>query len=142
VAVGMTETRVVLGAHHFELTSFYERTRTRSFEKYYDPTAVVSWMRRNPLLPVATCLAYIVLIVLGQHYFSTRERLNWRRTLAAWNFGLSLFSFIGVLRTGPQLLHNLYTYSLKENFCLDPRATYGSGITGLWVQLFILSKFP
>lgn len=99
-------------------------------------------MGRHPVLPIATCIAYVVLIVLGQHYFSTRERLNWRWPLAAWNLGLSLFSCVGVLRTGPQLVHNLWTYSLKENFCLDPRSTYGSGSVGLWVQLFILSKFP
>jgi hypothetical protein len=33
-------------------------------------------------------------------------------------------------------------YSWKENFCMDPESSYGSGSTGLWVQLFILSKFP
>ena len=62
--------------------------------------------------------------------------------MAAWNLGLSLFSWMGMFRTLPQLLHNLTTMSIRDNLCLDPTETYGSGSTGLWVQLFILSKFP
>ena len=61
---------------------------------------------------------------------------------AAWNFALSLFSWIGTFRTLPQLLHNLASVSIRDNFCQDPAVTFGSGSSGLWVQLFILSKFP
>lgn len=62
--------------------------------------------------------------------------------MATWNFLLCVFSAVGFLRTAPQLLHNLWTYSLHDNLCLEPRSTYGSGSTGLWIQLFCLSKFP
>ena len=55
---------------------------------------------------------------------------------------LSTFSWIGLIRTFPQLVHNLKTYSIEEVFCNDPESAFGSGSTGLWVQLFILSKFP
>jgi len=104
---------------------------------------------------------------------------------------LSVFSWIGMARTLPQLLHNLYYMSVRDNLCMDrkyltlvsfslsvdseaeecdkfafhttfaslslahpaflvvfaiatttARVTYGSGSTGLWVQLFVLSKFP
>jgi elongation of very long chain fatty acids protein 6 len=71
-----------------------------------------------------------------------RQAWNWRNSMALWNLGLSLFSWIGMFRTAPQLGHNLMTMSLRDNFCLDPRSSYGSGSTGLWVQLFVLSKFP
>lgn len=94
------------------------------------------------MVPVVAVIAYAVAIVAGQHYFNSRERWNWRITMAAWNVLLSSFSTIGLLRTAPQLLHNLSTMSFRDNLCEDPRATYGSGSTGLWVQLFILSKFP
>jgi len=59
-----------------------------------------------------------------------------------WNFSLSLFSFIGLSRTLHQLVHNLHKDSLWDNLCNDPESQFGSGSTGLWVQLFILSKFP
>merc|ERR1712232_751376 len=65
-----------------------------------------------------------------------------RKILAFWNLCLSVFSCIGALRTGPQLFHNLMTISFRDNLCMEPQITYGSGSSGLWVQLFILSKFP
>ena len=99
-------------------------------------------MSERPWIPIVACLAYGAAILAGQAYFATRHRWHWRTTLAVWNAALSLFSAVGLLRTAPQLLHNLTYYSLTDNLCLDPQMTYGSGSTGLWVQLFILSKFP
>lgn len=113
-----------------------------SFEKYYDPMVVLHWMQQHPAVPVLVCVAYMVLIFAGQYYFSTRPAWNWRTGMAGWNLLLSAFSYVGMARTLPQLLHNLSTYSLRDNLCLDPRSTYGSGSTGLWVQLFVLSKIP
>lgn len=94
------------------------------------------------MVPVFVCVAYVALIFGGQHIMAKREPWNWRRAMAMWNLSLSVFSWIGMARTAPQLAHNLYNMSVRDNLCLDPRATYGSGSTGLWVQLFILSKFP
>jgi elongation of very long chain fatty acids protein 6 len=94
------------------------------------------------MLPVAAVALYAVLIFGGQYAMRNKPAGQWRNTLAVWNLGLSAFSWIGMARTLPQLVHNLSTMSLRDNFCLDPRTSYGSGSTGLWVQLFILSKFP
>lgn len=113
-----------------------------SFEKFYDPAIALVWMQNHPYVPVAACLLYMTLIVLGRSYMSPRRAWSWRSTLAIWNLGLSLFSWIGFVRVAPQLYHNLTSYSLRSNLCDDPAALYGSGSTGLWVQLFILSKFP
>mmetsp|Transcript_4108 Transcript_4108/g.8484 ORF Transcript_4108/g.8484 Transcript_4108/m.8484 type:complete len:296 (-) Transcript_4108:217-1104(-) len=119
------------------LDSFY-----LGFEKNYDATVALNWMAGHPLIPIAACVLYVVLIVAGQSYFENRPRWHWNTTMAAWNFCLSLFSTIGMLRTAPQLVHNLATLPIRDNFCGNPEANYGSGSTGLWVQLFILSKFP
>ncbi len=113
-----------------------------SFEKYYDPVPVHKWMDDHPFFPIICCVVYAIAIFGGQHLMTNAAPWKWRRTMAAWNLLLSVFSGIGMLRTMPQLLHNLTTMSLRDNLCLDPRSTYGSGSTGLWVQLFILSKFP
>ena len=103
---------------------------------------VLHSMQHHPFIPILTCCVYVVLIFTGQYYMKGKERYNLRYTMATWNFLLSTFSLMGMIRTLPQLLHNLSTLSLRDNVCLDPRATYGSGSTGLWVQLFVLSKFP
>lgn len=112
------------------------------FEKNYDPMKALHWMSQHNMIPVFAVAAYAILIFGGQHLMAKRAPWNWRRSMAAWNLGLSIFSWIGMFRTLPQLAHNLMTMSVRDNLCLDPRATFGSGSTGLWVQLFILSKFP
>ena len=99
-------------------------------------------MQQYNWIPVATCLAYYVLIFKGKAIMADKEAWSWRGRLAGWNLFLSAFSWMGFARTLPQLLHNLSTMSLRDNLCRDPQVTYGSGSTGLWVQLFILSKFP
>jgi len=132
------------GIEYREFTCVYPALQSFYFdwEKNYDPVPVLSWMSERPWIPIVACLAYGAAILGGQAYFRTRDRWHWRTTLALWNAGLSLFSLVGLLRTLPQLVHNLGSYTLEENLCWDPQMTYGSGSTGLWVQLFILSKFP
>ena len=99
-------------------------------------------MQGHTWLPIATVVFYAIAITAGKAFFAQRERLNWRYTMAAWNLFLSVFSFMGMIRTAPHLLHNMTHLSMRDNLCLDPRTTYGSGSTGLWVQFFVLSKFP
>jgi hypothetical protein len=94
------------------------------------------------MVPVAAVVLYGVFIVWGQRVMKDRPALRWRNAMALWNLSLSLFSWVGMFRTLPQLIHNLATMSVRDNLCLDPATTYGSGSTGLWIQLFVLSKFP
>ena len=105
---------------------------------------VLRWMQQHQLVPIAACFLYMVFILYGKFYYFNDQRpaWKWRKPLAGWNLFLSAFSTLGMLRTAPQLLHNLTTLSIRDNLCADPLTTYGCGSTGLWVQLFILSKFP
>jgi len=108
----------------------------------YSPGPVIAYMEQRPWIPIMACIAYVSLIIAGTKFMKSRPSLNLRKTLACWNFGLSAFSAIGVLRVAPALYHNLTTLSIKDNFCGNPESLYGSGSSGLWVQFFILSKFP
>lgn len=94
------------------------------------------------MVPIVACVMYGAFIVLGQQYFAKRDRLRWKYILASWNFFLAAFSAIGFLKTAPWLVHMVKTYSWDQILCFDPESSYGSGSTGLWVQLFCLSKFP
>uniref|UniRef100_A0A7S2N486 Elongation of fatty acids protein n=1 Tax=Helicotheca tamesis TaxID=374047 RepID=A0A7S2N486_9STRA len=120
-----------------ELEPFY-----MDFEKRYDPIPVLTWMQEHPIVPIAACTLYAILIVVGRALMKDADAWKWRKVLAFWNLGLSVFSWIGMFRTLPHLIHNLTNMSLRDNLCSDPEKTYGSGSSGLWVQLFILSKFP
>jgi hypothetical protein len=71
------------------------------------------------MIPVAACVAYAVLIFMGRYAMENKTPWDWRRTMAFWNLGLSVFSWIGMSRTLPQLLHNLYYMSVRDNLCMD-----------------------
>lgn len=132
------------GAQYEEFSCLYPSIEKFYFdwEKYYDPIPVLSWVQVHPIVPVAALTAYGLLITVGRKSMEDKEPWAWRKYLAAWNLLLSVFSIIGTIRTAPQLAHNLYYLSLRDNMCMDPQITFGSGSTGLWVQLFVLSKFP
>jgi len=101
-------------------------------------------MRVNSWFPVVMCALYVFLIFWGKYVYM-KDKEAWKGSrpyLAGWNFVLSAFSFIGSFRVATNMIYNLLTLSIRDNFCIDPEITYGSGSTGLWVQLFVLSKFP
>jgi hypothetical protein len=135
-----------VGFEYENFACLYESTIGKTvtpFERDYDPIYVRDMMRDNPWVPVAAILGYGLMILVGKTYFANRDAWSWRTALAAWNFGLSLFSLIGFCRVAPLLFHNLYHYSIPENLCFDPEQMYGSDrMVGTWVQLFVLSKFP
>jgi hypothetical protein len=127
-----------------ELTCLYPKWASfvSSWELAYDPGPLRDWMVANPWVPILAVVLYGVGIVFGRNYFREKQAWSWRRTLAAWNFSLSLFSAIGFCRCAVQLVHNLTHYSLHDNLCNDPEHHYGSGSSGIWIQFFVLSKFP
>jgi len=113
-----------------------------SWEKGFDPEPVQNWMVNHPQLPILTVILYGVLIIFGLKIMEERQAWRSRWFLAAWNLFLSVYSFIGMFRTIPTLFHNMFTMSLRDNICQQVEVTFGSGSTGLWIFLFIISKFP
>jgi len=112
------------------------------FEKHYNAVAGVDFAREHPMIPIGLVIGYMAFCYFGQKYMAKREAFDLRMPLAYWNLFLSTFSFMGMARTVPHLLHNLSTMSLEENLCKDPQISFGDGACGLWVQLFIFSKIP
>lgn len=141
---GIPEDNEWYGLSAFEIACVYPKLGKTyfTFEKFYDATFLFEWMRDRPLLPIVACVLYGIAIVVGRAYFSTRPAWSWRRALAMWNLSLALFSTAGAFRLVPHLIHNLTSYPFRELLCSDPRLMYAGGSTGLWLQLFILSKFP
>jgi len=87
-------------------------------------------------------VVYLAAIYYGQKYFETRPAWKLPKQMAAWNLLLSVFSFMGFIRTLPFALHNLATYGFEGTLCNNPENSLGQSITGVWVCLFVLSKVP
>lgn len=119
------------------ISSFYT-----SFETHYDPTTALEFMKNNNYIPYVAIVIYLTAISLGQRYMRNREPFQCKNQLAAWNLFLCLFAVMGTLRTLPHIIYNMYTMTFRDIMCVPPAETFGVGSTGLWVQMFVLSKFP
>mmetsp|Transcript_66208 Transcript_66208/g.149471 ORF Transcript_66208/g.149471 Transcript_66208/m.149471 type:complete len:218 (-) Transcript_66208:561-1214(-) len=114
-------------------------------EANYDVLPGVKFVANHWEIPILMCIVYLAGIYFGQKFMAKIEYKNiWdtRMHLAAWNFFLCVFSFAGALRTVPHLLYNLSSQTFESTICTPPDVEWGVGATGLWVQLFILSKIP
>lgn len=113
------------------------------FEREYNPEPVLNMMKSNNyILPASAVCLYILFLVIGRSYMKDRKPFQLTTAFAYWNLFLSIFSFYGVTRTVPHLLYRLATESLEDSVCKSAHVGYGGGVTGLAVQIFILSKIP
>jgi len=124
------------------LTPFYF-----SFEKYHEADKhyvfnylpIKEFLDSNYVCPAVAVVAYMLFCYFGQKYMIDRKPFAFRKTMAAWNLFLSVYSMMTVLRGIPALYY-LTTSPLKETLCNDPTKIYG-GSNDLWTILFVLSKF-
>jgi len=111
-----------------------------SFEKNFDSEVAMKFARDHYMLPFLICALYLALIFGGQKIMENRKPFKLQLPLASWNLFLALFSFIGVMRTLPNLLNALFSETFEDTVCRDPLLYYTKGTIGLWMTLFNYSK--
>lgn len=84
---------------------------------------------------------YLISLWTGTSSMRHLQPFDLKKPLAAWNLFLAVFSFIGTLRTAPALFTMLNTHGFNYSLCKAAGTSYGSGVPGLWVCLFIFSKY-
>ena len=113
-----------------------------NWEKNFKPWIEPSSLREHPYIPVVTVVAYLLFVFTGPKFMASRPSIQCRHALTIWNGALSLFSFIGMIRTLPDLLYRLNSQPFMSTITTPSISSWGVGATGLWVQLFVFSKFP
>jgi len=114
-----------------------------SVEKKFMAAPYFLWSQKTwPAVPLAFVAAYVLMITVGPWYMKDRKPFNLKGPLALWNLSLSIFSFCGMVRCAPHLLHNIATKPLRDTICTHPEIAYGEGAVGMWTMLFIFSKVP
>ena len=120
------------------LDSFYT-----AFEKDFQIGRYISWAKRAwPTVPLAVVAIYLLMITITPRIMNDRKPVELKTPLALWNLCLSLFSFCGMVRTVPRLLHSIATKPFRDTICTPFEATYNEGPVGFWVMLFTFSKVP
>jgi len=126
-----------------EITCLYPSLKPMymSWEFWYRPYWLWELMENNDWFPVFAVTVYFFLIKGGQRYFKNKPAWDLRMLMAVWNLFLAVFSAVGFTRMFPLLVHNLTTYTLKDNLCESPFHMIGFGTSGLWIAFFTVSKF-
>ena len=113
------------------------------FEKSFQAGDYIAFAQKTwPTVPLALVAAYALMITVVPRVMKDRKPFELKTALALWNLLLSVFSFCGMARTVPHLLHTIATKPFRDTVCTDPEIAYGDGAAGLWVMLFIFSKVP
>jgi hypothetical protein len=111
-------------------------------EKNFVPDRFIKFTHDYWPIPILCVIFYMAFCYFGSKVMKEKAPFDLRLTLAAWNAFLSLFSFIGMLRTVPYLLASILSKPYESTICSTPYETYGVGPVGFWVMLFIFSKIP
>ena len=111
----------------------------RTFDRTRDITL---FAKDNPSIPIYVVLAYLAFVAAGPFVMEHRPPMRAKRALFLWNGALSLFSFCGSIRTVPVLYSYVMSTSMADIICRPTAVWIDTGPTGLWVMLFVGSKFP
>ena len=112
------------------------------WEKNFRGEAYVNFAVRTwPRVPLILVTLYILMITIGSYVMKKKEPFVWKHQSAVWNLGLALFSFCGMVRTVPHLLHSIISRR-STDYIMCGGDNFGEGAVGLWVMLFIFSKVP
>lgn len=113
------------------------------FEEDFAEKERRQWMHENWYISIYYIGAYMVFIVVGQHYMQSRPRFELRNTLALWNFFLAVFSIIGTMRTLPETLFVVRHFGLHHSCCVaGPSFVQNNTVSAFWSYLFTMSKVP
>jgi len=110
-------------------------------ERTFDGQDLIMRCRKFWWLSYALGTMYIMGVWLVPRHMKDKDAYDLHRLLVIWNFVLAVFSFIGMVRTVPQLLMMMRTYGFEYTICRAARVSYGGGSSGFWTMLFIFSKY-
>jgi len=90
------------------------------FERDFDQEVTKGWFLDNwQTITTYAAGLYIFLIFGGQHYMSSRPRMEIRGALILWNAFLAVFSIMGALRTWTEFLHVLSEHGIHHSLCVS-----------------------
>jgi elongation of very long chain fatty acids protein 6 len=104
---------------------------------YHDWRSAHLWMGNHYEVPVALCLAYVVVIFGGKRLMRDRKPFDLQQPLFVWNVLLAAFSAVGALCTVPHIYATVSSKGFTADMC-----TTESELANPWVYLFCLSKIP
>lgn len=110
-----------------------------NFESDFNYTETVTWMSKNWTMCFYYVGVYLIFIFGGQRIMQNRPGFELRGLLSLWNTALAIFSIMGAIRTGPELIRILTKHGLYHSVCV-PSFVVQDRVFGFWTWMFMLSK--
>jgi len=106
----------------------------------YDSTR---WTSMHWEIPLVAIVLYLAMLATLKPWMANRAPIRLQPIVLTWNFGLSIFSFLGMIYCVPHLLFGedagLINRGFRASVCTHA-SSYGMGEVGFFVALFIYSK--
>lgn len=109
----------------------------QDFERRYELEDFRKWMEDHPLVPVYSCIGYVLFIWVGSKVMKNVKAFDLKIPLFLWNLGLALFSVWGTVR----MFDAVYRGVLKNGFPAVLCTLELDSVQGVWIPLFMASKF-
>jgi len=120
----------------------------REWEASSSTDFFIKYATEHVELPIFAVAIYVVMVFYVPGILPEKFGKTWmyvlRKLWALWNLLLSVFSVIGVTRTVPYLFTAVQNHGFVYTLCENPVKWWGQdgNATGLWIVLFVFSKFP
>uniref|UniRef100_A0A7S4SAW4 Elongation of fatty acids protein n=1 Tax=Alexandrium monilatum TaxID=311494 RepID=A0A7S4SAW4_9DINO len=129
------------GSSSWAAHPWVDRLYPFAWEREFMGEAAAQWTRRWWWVSYVASSSYLIGLCIGTSSMRDRAPYSLTTALKCWNLLLFVFSFVGMMRTVPHLVLVLSEFGLEYSVCRCARVSYGSGAVGMWVFLFILSKY-
>lgn len=128
--------------HEDSLTSgFNDYLYPFAWENEFAGSELLSKCRAWWWLSYVVGFLYVMALWWGTDYVKDKKPFDLKGPLALWNLLLAVFSFIGAARMVPHLVLMLSSYGFDYSICRTLSRSFGNGPPGLWLSLFIFSKY-
>eukprot|EP00040_Diaphanoeca_grandis_P027365 m.155661 g.155661 ORF g.155661 m.155661 type:complete len:314 (+) comp30948_c0_seq1:168-1109(+) len=114
----------------------------KDFENNFNGQEWIDWTAEHTEVPVFAIAIYLIIVFWIPPLLRDSEPFKLKICFIFWNVLLSTFSICGMLRTVPLMISTFQEHGFHYTACMDPKAWYLMGPSGLWTTLFIFSKIP
>lgn len=114
----------------------------RALEENFKVADIHEWHSAHVEVPIFAVCGYLVLVFWVPGVLEAwKIKLQLTSVMILWNVFLATFSIMGAFRMVPVLLEGLMSKGFEESVCANGD-WFLNGKPGLWMALFIYSKFP
>lgn len=92
-------------------------THIYQYETVYDNYTARTWFKNNWQWFIYISITYVTVIFGIKYLMKERKRYELNKVLLCWNIFLAIFSLMGAMRTGPELVYILKSHSFYSSVC-------------------------